>query len=79
MLMGFGETSPDLLVALVNLAKIYQMHKEYDMAIECYRFGIDYLEKIFGKIHIELSFCYSSLASICYEKADLKMAISYQT
>ena len=33
MLMAFGETSPDLLIALVNLAKIYQLHKEYDRAI----------------------------------------------
>jgi hypothetical protein len=27
MLMAFGETSPDLLVSLVNLAKIYQVNK----------------------------------------------------
>ena len=61
--MAFGETSPDLLVALVNLAKIYQLNKDYDRAMECYNVGIHFLEKVFGKNHIELSFCYSSLAA----------------
>lgn len=79
MLMAFGETAPDLLVALVNLAKIYQMNKDYDRAVECYDVGIYFLEKVFGKNHIELSFCYSSLASICYEQGDLKRAIENQT
>ena len=79
MLMAFGQTSPDLLVSLANLAKIYQINKEYEKAIECYHVGIEFLSKVHGKAHIKLSFCYSSLASICYEKSDLKKAIEYQT
>ena len=33
MLVAFGETAPDLLVALVNLAKIYQINKDYEKAM----------------------------------------------
>lgn len=29
MLIAFGQTSPDLLVSFANLARIYQMNKEY--------------------------------------------------
>lgn len=79
MLTAFGETAPDLLVALVNLAKIYQINKDYERAMQCYHVGIHFLQKIFGKTHIELSFCNSSLASICYQRLDLKKAIEYQT
>ena len=79
MLISFGETSPDLLICLANLARIYQMNKSYNDAIKCYNVAIYYIDKIHGKYHVKMSFCYTSLATISYEMGDLKKAIEYQT
>ena len=66
MLITFGETSPDLLVSFANLARIYQMNKEYKEAIRCYKVAMKFIEQIHGKFHVKISFCYTSLATICY-------------
>jgi len=79
MLVTFGETSPDLLVSLANLARIYQMNKEYKEAIKCYKVAMKFVEQIHGKFHVKMSFCYTSLATISYEMSDLKSAIEHQT
>jgi hypothetical protein len=57
MLITYGETSPDLLVCLANLARIYQMNKEYNDAIKCYQVAMKFMEKIHGKYHVEISLC----------------------
>lgn len=79
MLVTFGETSPDLLVSLANLARIYQMNKEYKEAIKCYKVAMKFVEQVHGKFHVKMSFCYTSLATISYEMSDLKSAIEHQT
>lgn len=75
MLIAFGETSPDLLVSFANLARIYHMNKEYKEAIQCYRTALKFVEQVHGKYHVKMSFCYTSLATICYEMADIRLAI----
>lgn len=40
MLVAFGETAPDLLVSLANLARGYQLGKEYSQAIKCYEMAM---------------------------------------
>lgn len=79
MLISFGETSPDLLICLANLARIYQMNKQYNEAIKCYNVAMKFIEKIHGKYHVKMSFCYTSLATISYEMSNLKKSIEYQT
>jgi lipopolysaccharide biosynthesis regulator YciM len=79
MLMTFGETSPDLLVCLANIARIYQINKEYSEAIKCYHVAMKFMEQVHGKFHVEVAVCESSLASIYYEMADMKLAIEHQT
>lgn len=36
MLINFGETYPDILVTLANIARIYQQDKELNNAVNCY-------------------------------------------
>lgn len=38
-----------------------------------------FIEQVHGKFHVKMSFCYTSLATIYYEIADLKSAIEHQT
>ena len=38
-----------------------------------------FIEKIHGKYHVKMSFCYTSLATISYEMSNLKKSIEYQT
>lgn len=79
MLIAFGETSPDLLICLANLARIYQLNKDYQEAIICYDVALDLIKKIHGKYHVKISFCYTSLATISNEMGNIKKAIEYQT
>ena len=79
MLITFGQTSPDLLVSFANLARIYQMNKQYKEAIKCYKTAIKFIQQVHGKYHVKMSFCYTSLATICYEMSDIKSAIEHQT
>jgi tetratricopeptide (TPR) repeat protein len=79
MLINFGETYPDILVTLANIARIYQQDKEFNNAVNCYLKALDLVKSVTCKYHINISFCYSSLASLHYEMKDIKKAIEYQT
>jgi tetratricopeptide (TPR) repeat protein len=79
MLVTFGETSPDLLTSLANLARIHHLSKDYKEAIKCYRVAMKFIQQVHGRFHVKMSLCYISLATIYYEMADLKSAIEYQT
>ena len=49
------------------------------MASSCYLKALELLNEVHGHCsHINASFCYSSLASICYETGDYKKAVEYQ-
>jgi tetratricopeptide (TPR) repeat protein len=78
MLLTFGETSPDLFISFANLARIYQIKKEYGNAIKCYRVAMRFVEQIHGKNHVKMSLCHTSLATIYYEMSDIKTAIEHQ-
>ena len=79
MLINYGETYPDILVTLANIARIYQQDKEFNNAVNCYLKALDLVKSVTTKYHINISFCYSSLASLNYEMKDIKKAIEYQT
>jgi hypothetical protein len=38
-----------------------------------------FMEEVHGKLHVEVSICYASLASIYNEMSDMKSAIEHQT
>jgi tetratricopeptide (TPR) repeat protein len=78
MLLTYGETSPDLLVNLANLARIHQMHKEYADAIKCYKLAMKFVGQIYGQNHVKMSLCHSALAAVYCEMADVKMALHHQ-
>lgn len=68
MLMCFGETYPDVLVNLANIARVYQLNREIQLASGCYLKAIEFLAIIHrSRSHINASFCFSSLASLYYE------------
>ena len=75
MLISFGETYPDFLINVVNLARVYHQNAEYAKVSEVYNHSIVILKKICGKDHFKVSFLYSSLATLHYELADIKKAI----
>ena len=79
MLINYGETYPDILVTLANIARIYQQDKELNNAVLCYQKALDLLKPVTCKEHINISFIYSSLASLHYDMKDIKKAIEYQT
>lgn len=79
MLINYGETYPDILVTLANIARIYQQDKEFNNAVNCYLKALELVKSVTTKYHINISFCYSSLASLHYEMKDIKKAIEYQT
>ena len=55
------------------------MNHETQLASNCYLRALEILSKVHGhNYHINASFCYSSLASICYETGDYKKAVEYQ-
>jgi len=66
MLMNYGETYPDILVTLANIARIYQQDKELNNAVDCYLKALKILKLVTYKYHINISFCYSSLAQLYY-------------
>ena len=79
MLISFGESYPDILINFANIARVYQQNKDYINATKCYIKAIEILSSVNkGKYHINISFCYSSLASLSYEFGDLKKSIDYQ-
>ncbi len=79
MLVNYGETYPDILVTFANIARIYQQDKEYNNAVNCYLKALELVKSVTSKYHINISFCYSSLASLHYEMKEFKKAIEYQT
>ena len=79
MLISYGETAPDLLVSFANLSRAYLKLKDYNTAIKCYESAMDIIQRAHGKNNAKMSFCYSSLASICYEIGNMAKAIEYQT
>lgn len=68
MLLCFGEAYPDVLINFANIARVYQLNRETQQASNCYLKAIEMLSQIHrSKLHINVSFCYSSLASLYYE------------
>jgi hypothetical protein len=69
MLICFGEVYPDVMINFANIARVHQLNKEVSMASSCYLKAIELLTQIYGgKCHVNISFCYSSLASLHYEQ-----------
>lgn len=48
MLCCFGEVYPDVLVNFANIARVYQLNRETQLASNCYLKAIDLLNVIHG-------------------------------
>lgn len=81
MLLCFGENYPEVLINFANIARVLShMGGESPKAVQCYLKAISILTKLYGgKLHINVSLCYSSLAAIHYEMGEFRRAIEYQS
>jgi len=68
------------LINFANIARVHQLTKEIALASSCYVKAIELLSQVYGsKNHVNISFCYSSLASLHYEWGEFKKSVEYQT
>lgn len=80
MLVSFGEAYPDVLINFANIARVHQLTKQVNLANSCYLRAIELLSHVYGgKSHVNISFCYSSLASLHYDQGDYRRSVQYQT
>lgn len=80
MVLAFTEGYPDILINIANIARIHQQNKDIGQAIKCYVKAVDLLSAVYpSRVHINISFCYSSLASLHYEIDEYRKSVDYQS
>jgi tetratricopeptide (TPR) repeat protein len=69
-----------VLINFANIARVYLQNRETQQASSCYLKALDLLSQIYGhKMHINASFCYSSLAGLYYETGEYRRSVEYQS
>lgn len=73
----FGENDKNYIDAVMDVAFIYEMTKEFQKAEECYRIVLGYIEKTQGKQSKAYIAQLSNVAATYFLKEDFKTALKY--